>query len=322
MSEFQPPRETLANKFSAYDFFYNRSYNPLNFVVSDPKESFSSIPFSFNGQKLVTLNNGNFYVWNLEGRLLSTLKPQEQYNSIAYSSDGRFFAASGGRNIHLWNFQGEELLALKHPNEVDRFDFSADSQHLVSSSTNPVIRLWDLRGKQLMQAQQLKKDSYSVFSRLYRNPTFSENGQHFATILADKTARLWDSKGNRLAELKPKSWIESVYFSPNNKSVVTVLKNNTLIVWDLRGKQLATIRTSEPVGRLIVSPNGQYIAASLLKLERNKLTPRRYRSIVWNLKGEVMAKLNQEDISYFTPDSQRMTVRSDDAVYLLDLQGN
>jgi len=107
--------------------------------------------------------------------------------------------------------------------------FSPDGKHIVSSSDDKTVRVWDAELGQAI-GEPLQGHSDSVWS-----VAFSPDGKHIVSGSADNTVRVWDAEsGQAIGEpLQGHSdGVWSVAFSPDGKHIVSGSSDNTVQVWD------------------------------------------------------------------------------------------
>ncbi|KAH9487260.1 Vegetative incompatibility protein HET-E-1 [Psilocybe cubensis] len=163
-----------------------------------------------------------------------------------------------GRNMNWPIIQG---ILRGHENEVNCVAFSPDGKHIVSSSYDKTLRLWDAEtGEQI--GAPLEGHQNFVLS-----VAFAPNGKRIISGSYDKTLRLWDAEtGEQIGaplegHQKP---VKSVAFAPNGKRIVSGSNDCTLRLWNTEtGKQIgAPLEGHEyTVQSVAFAPDGKRIVS-------------------------------------------------------------
>ena len=93
---------------------------------------------------------GETLVWRLDSpeRPERVLKGHDgEVNSVGYSRDGRIVTAGADRTVRVWGPPGTRPVVLQgHDDAVTTAIFTRDGAHVLSSSDDGTVRLWDARG--------------------------------------------------------------------------------------------------------------------------------------------------------------------------------
>src|SRR5262249_40213077 len=97
---------------------------------------------------------------------------------------------------YLWNLGNSELQSFRHGHTIASVSFFPDNKRLVTSSDDPVIRVWDIvTGQQVMALPGHSAVVWSVAA--------SPDGQTLASASADRSVKIWNSlTGQELATLR------------------------------------------------------------------------------------------------------------------------
>ncbi|KZV61054.1 WD40 repeat-like protein [Peniophora sp. CONT] len=135
---------------------------------------------------------------------------------------------------------------LGHQGTVESVAFFPDSEHVVSSSLDKTIRVWNTNTGQVVGKP------FEGHSHWVRSIAVSPDGAYIASGSHDTTIRIWDAKTGQTVgkpltgHSKP---IRSVAFSPDGERVISGSEDNTLRVWDAK--------TGETVGAPMTGHKGK-----------------------------------------------------------------
>eukprot|EP00040_Diaphanoeca_grandis_P044602 m.12906 g.12906 ORF g.12906 m.12906 type:complete len:301 (+) comp9501_c0_seq1:125-1027(+) len=123
--------------------------------------------------------------------------------SVAVSNDGQFVAAVNNEgNCYIWKIDGTDLLALKkitvHKSAyVLQCAFSPDSKNLATTSSDHTSKIWDVENDFTLKSEQ------SGHTMWVWDCAFSTDSTLLVTASSDCTARVWDvASGDSMLELK------------------------------------------------------------------------------------------------------------------------
>jgi WD40 repeat protein len=157
----------------------------------------------------------------------------------------------------------KEQNRLQHTFEFNSVAFSPDGKHIVSSSFDNTLRLWDIfTGQPIGQPMKGHEDKVDSVA-------FSPDGKHIISGSWDKTLRLWDiSTGTPIGQPMKghEDKVDSVAFSPDGKHIISGSWDKTLRLWDAS--------TAQPIGQPMMhesevssvafSPDGKHIVSGSL----------------------------------------------------------
>ncbi|XP_006824247.1 TAF5-like RNA polymerase II p300/CBP-associated factor-associated factor 65 kDa subunit 5L [Saccoglossus kowalevskii] len=155
---------------------------------------------------------------------------------------------------------GIESKALRgHSGPVYAACFTVDSSHLLSSSEDTTVRLWDL-------------DTYTnkVVYQGHNYPIWDMDtgsvGPYFATASQDHTARLWTLDRNYPLRIFAGHLmdVDCVRFHPNCNYIATGSSDRTVRLWSVQDGKCVRLFTGHKgtVFSLAFSPNGKFLASS------------------------------------------------------------
>lgn len=194
---------------------------------------FSAI-FSPDGQIIASGDiKGQIQLWNLQGK---QVKPpfqahQDQVNKVAFSPDGTMIVSVSGsadakdNSIRLWDLQGNPIgnPFRKHTNIITSVAFSSNGKMIASGSNDKTVRLWNLKGEQLLKIDLLAPA---------RSLAFSPDGKMIAVGANSGAIYLWNLKGKLIGSpFNHNGSVESVVFSPDGKQIISGSRDQTVRFW-------------------------------------------------------------------------------------------
>lgn len=234
-----------------------------------------SMAFSADGQLLGAGDRQHLRFWHIPtGELVqSQIGYDSQIWAVAFSPKGQQFVACDKQKIGLWQLEHHENCIIRptrtlqgYTNAVWSVAFSPDGQTLVSSSTDHMIRLWDVEQQRCVQQCQQRSARYIAVSpdgtriasggedgsvtiwepAAARQSTmttrhsgkvwaiaFSADGQRLASGGADHQIHLWDAVHHHSSRALTghKSWVLSVAFASD--ILISSSADQTIRLWDV-----------------------------------------------------------------------------------------
>ena len=224
----------------------------------------NSFAVTYQGTEL-RLYDGNSMdmVWMMRSQELDM-------SQVRFSPDGRFIAIGGtaygigGHSIQIWNVDSREIVATLegHTQIVRSIDFSPDGRHLVSSSLDNTIRLWDLN-----DATEL------MVIAAPGSAAFSPDGKTIA-VTEDGNVYLWDVSRLAQSAVLPLSastyagghplFGHSLMFGPHGNTVAVVTGHSNpqgVTIMDVSsGVEVARLEHRTGMSSVAYSPNGMRVA--------------------------------------------------------------
>jgi WD40 repeat protein len=123
-----------------------------------------------------------------------------------------------------------------HQGIIYRIAFSPDGHHLLTSSDDRTVRLWDVStGREL--------GVFQGHSQMVLNAVFSPDGKLALSSSGDGTLRLWDlhTGGEQKQFVGHSNWIEGIGFRADGKQIYSASRDDTCRAWD--------VETAQEIGR-------------------------------------------------------------------------
>ena len=244
-------------------------------LLSNHLDNFTSIAVSSNGKMLVSRNNEEVSLWEIESdnKVAILTDNTEEITTMQFSPDSKVIAvASEDDTIRLWSANTGKLLFLPlkgHVGDVISLGFSPDSTMLASGSSDKTVRLWSVAtGEHLTTleeqivwgeiTQEGHTDDVTAVS-------FSPDGNTLASGGADKKILLWDinAKQHRITVTGHTDKINAIVFSPDGTLLVSGSTDETIRFWKpTTGEHLETLtRHTDDVVKLSYSSDGAILAS-------------------------------------------------------------
>ncbi|KAI0404955.1 hypothetical protein F4802DRAFT_564902 [Xylaria palmicola] len=221
-------------------------------------------------------------IWDTEtGGMLSELSTSwDRGRSISFSPDGLRLACGSGEHVRLWKAvpstlavksYEEEHVFRGHSDKVTAIHFSRDGRHILSSSTDETLRIWQVDRLDFGVAAKHAIESSEAQSKRHNCSVsiiaFSPDGTTVASASYGGDIILWDvDKGTPLRTLARGHTrvIRSLTFSRDGNTLLSGSSDDTIGIWNLRaGKMVCRLKGhTDWVRNAIVSPNGHVVASA------------------------------------------------------------
>jgi len=225
------------------------------------------------------------------------------------STDPAFALAARSQAVPIFAL---ERTLTGHANWVTTVTFSADGRHLLSSSWDKSVKLWDVDTGRVVSTITSKGAGIQALA-------VSHDGRLMATEDAENNIVIRSTRGAEIRTIKgdrppwDNSWVYSIAFSPDDRTLAAALDSRTVQLWDVDSGRV--VRTFSGASRTFLymafSPDGRWLATGgdsrtidLWNVDTGK--------VVKTLKGhrqDVYAVLFSSDGQWLASASKDKTVR-------------
>ncbi|BAY37628.1 WD-40 repeat-containing protein [Nostoc sp. NIES-2111] len=138
---------------------FHKGYKEILEVENNP-DWFEQAFITSDEKKIATLgNDGKVRFWNLDGKQINSLKEiqLEHYqsgNQVIFSRDGQYVAVIKNNGIYILNVLNQKTIGNIDGDSFRfsiSFSFSPNGQRIATVGSDRIVRLWDLRGRQLAE---------------------------------------------------------------------------------------------------------------------------------------------------------------------------
>ena len=266
-------------------------------TISHPA-TVKTLTFSPDENQILTgCQDGNAYLWTIDGRPIQTYAATHQgVNTLAFSSDGtKVLIGHQNGTVNLWDNAGNILHSFAaHTNEVSSVAFSPSGDTLLTGGKDGQVFLWDNKGNVLTNKTLAAKvhsvayapdgrgflvgsrdgiaryysitdacplkQTFQGHSRRINKVLFSPNGQFLFTASDDKTIKYWKLDGTLLKTYKGHTgFVHSLALSKDGVHFLSASEDQTLKYWKKESKIRRSFTHPGPIGAMDISTDGQYI---------------------------------------------------------------
>ncbi|MCM1983671.1 AAA-like domain-containing protein, partial [Lyngbya confervoides] len=194
----------------------------------------TNISFSPNGKNFGILEqNGILNIWDSKGSRVSTLGNEtDPIEELIFGSNGKIVLLRRAQsNAYILDFLEDKIVNLEtNKKTISSIKFSHDRTHILASTDDGWIFIWDLEGN-----QRLSKQVHGEISEIIPNT----DDNNFIIIL-DGFAELWNFEGTKVADFYPEKWaFDNANFNTEGDTILLREANGFMSLWDLDGNQNA-----------------------------------------------------------------------------------
>lgn len=235
--------------------------SPQPKTVIDCSSRVHLVDLSPDGSQMATASDDGISLWSV-----ATGQRIHDFNELIadaycvnFSPDGSLIASGdGGGTVHLLQVcdSGDRWVFKGHTEIVERVRFSPGGEHLVSTSDDGVVVLWDIGKKQEIRRFKCKSP-YVRFSPTAGTIAITDDGDVKIVELQKEEPTQVLSGHTR--------WISDLRFSPDGTRLATASDDDTARIWNpSTGHCHAIVRHPDRVVRVAFSSDGKLVAAASL----------------------------------------------------------
>ena len=131
--------------------FYHWDLESGKLIQTSAKGSFSNLTFCNNGKSFIGKSDETLKLFDLAGmKEKLTWKTKHKFiEELCVSDDNKLTATFSNNKVELWNNTTGELISTLNGslNKISKLVFSKDGKYLIASSTEGIVRFWDIKTK-------------------------------------------------------------------------------------------------------------------------------------------------------------------------------
>ncbi|NEO22833.1 hypothetical protein [Moorena sp. SIO4A5] len=145
----------------------------------------------------------------------------------------------------------------KHQGWVKQLQFSLDGQLLASVGEEGMVRLWNLKTRQVQQ-------KFKGYQGRVRQVEFSRDGQHLAIAGDQRIVRVWDLNTGQVQPLKGhQGQVRQVVLGQDGQLLASAGVDGMVRLWDVNTGQVQELKGHQGwVSQVALSPDGQLLASA------------------------------------------------------------
>ncbi len=232
---------------------------------------------------------------------------------INYNIDGSRLASADMCDINIWDVNNNQRIKKFNDNFlwVWSFKYSPDGKTMASSSSDRIIRLFDVDSQKVLQPLFIGDDQiYSI--------DYSKDGKYLAAGSYNSQIYILDIQTRQVVKSYkcPNGYATNIVFSSDGKKLLTSSSDNSILIWSFETDELLLSFKghSDNITNIAADPNGNSIATC----SRDKTVK------IWNsTTGELISTFTEQDSVYsiaFTNDGRFLASASGNNVNIWEVE--
>ena len=261
----------------------NRETGDLYKTISEDGKTIRNMVCSPDNKFILTVINDEdnkwsnvIHIWDIEaGTLANTINIDgliSLYSNIVYSNDGRFILITVDSVVYMYSKTGDFVRKIDERNDWGScVAINPDGTHVVTSSTDGIVRVWDVRSVRLVK--ELNVGFKSMNTAIY-----SPDGTRIVTTARSNSTQMWNSKtgehiktfgGHEKILEEGDQFVKNAKCSPDGRHIITIGN------WDIRGRiweseagkliEDLPIIGDLPINDIDYSPDSKFIAMATIR---------------------------------------------------------
>jgi len=249
-------------------------------LLSEEIGPIHSVSFCPNGKHFLTGNqDGTARLWDIyTGKEIQIyILPYSAIVSVAVSNDGKLIAAAWvyyeqpNTGIAIFELKTSKLLKkmLGHDYRITDIEFTPDDSHLVSSSGDDTIRVWNIAdGKEILKINQHDADVNSIAISPSGNFILSASGDYSGGKINHPSVKMWNFKDGSLyhnfkGHTQP---VFDVEFSKDGKIFASV-SDKSIRIWDIESRKILRIIKGDGFSSISINASGNTLISGELMIK-------------------------------------------------------
>lgn len=289
-------------------------------IILAQKEMVTFVKFSpFGGMVVTGSSDATAKVWDSKGVMLFHLIGHKaDVTDVHFASDKILYTSSSDGQILKWTLTVYEDKTISIPKtSVSYIDLDSTDQYLVSSSSDNIMRIWDMKNNSLFKSIDFTKKGLGYANFISKTEIIGSNlngeafymkltddtaiplvghtqkvtwlsnlGDQIITAGEDSTLRFWNKSGNLLRTIQSKDGaLMSLAIAKKSKKIAVGCESGAVYIYDAKGNVVDSLKAHN--GSIIymdISNDGKILVTASTDSE----------SIVWNIelgKSEYLEKI-------------------------------
>lgn len=297
---------TRLDSFATIYNLYKPNKEP---VILAQKQMVTFVKFSPYGDAIVTgSSDATAKVWNSKGEMLFHLVGHKSDVTDAhFDTDKIIYTSSSDGQILKWTLASYENKTISNLNtQVSYIDLDSSNQYLVSSSSDNMMRIWDLKNNTLFKSIDFKEKGLGYANFISKTEIIGSNlngeafyikitdatpiplightqkvtwlsnlGDQIITAGDDATLRFWSKSGNLLKTIYSNyGALKSLAIAPKSKKIAVGCESGAVYIYDALGNTVDSLMEhTREIIYMDISSDGKILVTASSDSE----------SIIWNV---------------------------------------